>query len=293
MRALSIGFILFAMLLTGADSTPANYADTIHAWQQHRIDGLKKPDSWLTLVGLFWLKPGANTIGSADTNDFVLPKGSAPAHIGTLHLDWGKITLTAPGRQPKVLSYDESKPDVITANRVSFFVVKRGDRFGVRAKDSESPVLKGFTGLEFFPVNPELRFHAAFTPEQKKIPILNVLGETEMQESPGLVRFSYRGHDYQLRPVYEEGPKGKTLFFLFTDPTNRVSTYQAGRMLNTRLPEDGKVDLDFNRAYNPPCTFTPYATCPLPPKENRLTFAVEAGEKRYAKGRAEASGSVE
>ncbi len=293
MRALSIGFLLFAVLLAGADPTPTGYTDAIHAWQQHRIDGLKKPDSWLTLVGLFWLKPGANTIGSADTNDFVLPKGSAPAHIGTLHLDAGKITLTAPGRQLKVLSYDELKPDVITANRVSFFVVKRGDRFGVRAKDSESPVLKGFKGLDFFPVNPELRFHAAFTADDKKVPILNVLGETEMQESPGFVRFNYRGRDYQLRPVYEEGPKGKTLFFLFTDPTNRVNTYQAGRMLNTPLAVDGKVDLDFNRAYNPPCTFTPYATCPLPPKENRLAFAVEAGEKRYSKGRSETSGSVE
>lgn len=293
MRALSIGFVLFTVLLTGETSTPGSYADAIHAWQQHRIDGLKKPDSWLSLVGLFWLKPGANTIGSADGNDFVLPKGSAPARIGTLHLDAGKVTLTATGRQPKILSYDELKPTVITANSISFYVIKRGERFAVRAKDSQSPVLKNFAGLDFFPVNPELRLHAAFTPDDKKVPILNVLGETEMQESPGVVRFAYRGHDYSLRPVYEEGPKGKTLFFLFADATNRVSTYQAGRMLNTPLAKDGKVDLDFNRAYNPPCTFTPYATCPLPPKENRLTFAVEAGEKRYSKGRTESSGSGE
>ncbi len=293
MRLLSIGLVLFASLLIGVASTPENYTDAIHAWQQHRIEGLKKPDSWLTLVGLFWLKPGANTIGSADDNNIVLPKGSAPAHIGTLHLDAGKVTLTATRHEPKVLSYDEMKPTVITANSISFFVIKRGDRFAVRAKDSQSPVLKNFAGLEFFPVNPELRFHAAFTPDDKKVPIMNVLGETEMQESPGVVRFTYRGHEYSLRPVYEETAKGKTLFFLFADATNRVSTYQAGRMLNTPLPENGKVDLDFNRAYNPPCTFTPYATCPLPPKENRLTFAVEAGEKRYSKGRAEQSGSGE
>ena len=293
MRLLSIGFTLFVLLLTGASTPSANYTDEIHAWQQHRIEGLKKPDSWLTLVGLFWLKPGANTVGSADGNDFVLPKGSAPAHIGTLHLDAGKVTLTAPGREPKVLSYDELKPTVITANSVSFFVIKRGDQYAVRAKDRESPVLKNFAGLEFFPVNADLRFHAAFTPDDKKVPILNVLGETEMQESPGVVRFTYRGHEYSLRPVFEESAKGKTLFFLFADATNRVNTYQAGRMLNTALPENGKVDLDFNRSYNPPCTFTPYATCPLPPKENRLAFAVEAGEKRYSKGHAEPTGSVE
>ena len=292
MRLLSIGFTLFAML-AGTGTAPANYTDAIHRWQQHRIEGLQKPDSWLTLVGLFWLKPGANTIGSADTNDFVLPKGSAPARIGTLHLDGGKVTLTAPGREPKTLSYDEDRPDVIIANRVSFFVIKRGDRFAVRAKDKDSPVLKNFKGLEYFPINPELRFQAAFTPDDKKIPILNVLGETEMQESPGVVHFTYGGHEYSLRPVYEEGPKGKTLFFLFADATNHVNTYQAGRMLNTPLAKDGKVDLDFNRAYNPPCTFTPYATCPLPPKENRLAFAVEAGEKRYGKGHVESAGSVE
>ena len=293
MRKLSIAFALVASLMTGASTTPAGYTDEIHAWQQHRIEGLKKPDSWLSLVGLFWLKPGANTIGSADGNDIALPKGSAPAHIGVLHLDSGKITLTSPGHPPKVLSYDEMKPTVITANSTSFFVIKRGDRFAVRAKDSQSPVLKNFAGLEYFPVNPELRFHAAFTADEKKIPILNVLGETELQESPGVVRFIYRGHEYSLRPVYEETSKGKTLFFLFADATNRVSTYQAGRMLNTPLPENGKVDLDFNRSYNPPCTFTPYATCPLPPKENKLPIAVEAGEKRYSKCRVEPVGSVE
>jgi uncharacterized protein (DUF1684 family) len=273
--------VFVVMALAGK---PTSYVDSIKAWQQHRNDGLRKPDGWLTLVGLFWLNPGDNSIGSASSNSFVLPKADAPGKIGTLHLDGAKITFRpADNSTPKELSYDDDKPDVIQAGPVSFYIIKRGDRFAVRAKDSASPVLKNFKGLTFFPVNPELHFEARLIPDVKKIPVPNVLGTTELEESPGLVKFTYQGTPYSLRPIYE----GKTLFFIFADPTNKESTYQAGRMLNTPLPVDGKVDLDFNHSYNPPCTFTPYATCPLPPKENRLPFAVDAGEKRYGKGHAE------
>src|SRR5581483_8964523 len=178
---------------------------------------------------------------------------------------------------------DEEKPDVVKAGSVSFYVIRRGDRFAVRAKDPESPVRRNYQGMKYFPVNPQLHFAAKFVPEPKKIPILSITGQTELEESPGVVEFAYQGKTYHLRPIYE----GKTLFFLFKDATNRTETYQAGRMLNTPLPVNGKVDLDFNRAYNPPCTFTPYATCPLPPKENALPFRVEAGELRYGSGHAE------
>jgi len=271
------------MALAGTETT--SYADSIKAWQEHRNAGLRKPDSWLALVGLFWLNPGDNTIGSAASNNFVLPKGSAPEHVGTVHLGTGdKITFLQAGQSAaKPLSYDDENPDVVQAGTVSFFVIKRGDRFALRAKDSQSPVLTNFKGLTFFPVNPALHFEARLIPDVKKIPILNVLGATDLEESPGVVEFTYQGKTQHLRPIYE----GKTLFFLFKDSTNKELTYQAGRMLNTPLPVNGKVDLDFNRSYNPPCTFTPYATCPLPPKENYLPFAVEAGEKRYGKGHAE------
>ena len=174
-------------------------------------------------------------------------------------------------------------PTIVQAGTVSMTVIKRKDRLGMRAKDSDSPVLKNFKGSTFFPIDPELHFAARFIPDEKKIPILNVLGQTEMENSPGVVQFIYKGEKYKLRPIYE----GKTLFFLFKDPTNKTETYQAGRMLNTPLPANGKVDLDFNRSYNPPCTYTPYATCPLPPKENSLPFPVTAGEKRYGNGHAD------
>ncbi len=172
---------------------------------------------------------------------------------------------------------------MVQAGSISFFVIQRGGKLGIRAKDSASPVLKNFHGMKYFPVNPALHFDAKFIPDSKKIPILNVLGQTEMEESPGIVEFSYKDQQYRLRPVYE----GDTLFFLFKDPTNKTETYQAGRMLNTPLPANGRVDLDFNKSYNPPCTFTPYATCPLPPKENTLPFPVQAGEMRYGNGHAD------
>lgn len=277
-----IGMVVFA--LTAVSAASSDYLDSIKAWQQHRDQGLRSPTGWLTLVGLFWLNPGDNTIGSAPSNNFVLPRNSAPDRVGTLHLDAGKITFhPADGSPAKELSYDEDHPTSIDAGSVKFYVIKRGDRFAVRAKDSAAPALKHFTGMSYFPVNSAFHFEARLIPDVKKIPILNILGETELQESPGFVEFTYKGTAYRLRPIYEN----KTLFFLFKDPTNKTLTYQAGRMLNTPLPVDGKVDLDFNRSYNPPCTFTPYATCPLPPKENTLPFAIDAGEKRYGKGHAE------
>jgi uncharacterized protein (DUF1684 family) len=204
--------------------------------------------------------------------------------VGRLHLADDKVTLIEPSGAQRVLSSDDNNPDVVQAGSVSFFVIKRGDRMGIRAKDSASPALKNFEGMSYFPINSAMRFEARLIPDVKKIPILNILGQTEEEESPGLVEFTHEGNTYTLRPIYEEGASGKTLYFLFKDLTNKTQTYPAGRMLNVPLPVDGKVDLDFNRSYNPPCTFTPYATCPLPPKENHLPFAVNAGELRYKNG---------
>lgn len=277
--------LLLLAILTASAAASMTYEQSVKAWQQKRDAGLRAPDSWLTLVGLFWLKPGQNTIGSADSNDFVLPKGSAPAHVGKFDLKGTRIIFISQTGSTQNLSYDEEKPTVVQAGSVAFYVIRRGQRFAVRAKDSSSPVLKNFMGMSYFPVNPAFHFEAKFIPEPKKIPILNILGETEPQDSPGIVEFTYRGQQYHLRPIYE----GKTLFFLFKDSTSKADTYQAGRMLNTPLPVDGRVDLDFNRSYNPPCTFTPYATCPLPPKGNTLPFRIEAGEKRYGKGHVEYS----
>lgn len=283
MYRLLIGLIGFTLLA----ATSSNYPDVIRHWQDRRNASLRAPDGWLALVGLFWLHEGQNSIGSDDKNDCVLPKGSAPAQVGSLKLSGKEVVFIASDGSSQGLSWDEDRPTVVRAGSVSFYVIRRGEKFAVRAKDSASPALKEFAGLQYFDTNPELHFQAKFIPDARKIPIVNILGVTEPEDSPGIVEFDYRGKSYRLRPIFE----GKTLFFLFKDPTNKTETYQAGRMLNTPLPKDGRVDLDFNRSYNPPCTFTPYATCPLPPKENTLPFAVNAGERRYGHGHAEYSAS--
>ncbi len=278
---------MLAATLWGEGELPLSHADSIRAWQKHRDEGLRSPTGWLSLVGLFWLKPGDNTIGSASSNDFVLPKSSAPALAGKFHLEGSTVTFADARGASKQLSADESAPAGAKIGTTALFLIKRGDRYAIRAKDSASPVLVNFKGMKYFPVNESLNLEAKFVPDAKKIPILNILGQTDLEESPGIVEFTLKGKPYHLRALYEDTASGKTLYFLFKDTTNKTLTYPAGRMLNLPLPENGVVHLDFNRAYNPPCTFTPYATCPLPPAENRLPIAIEAGELRYGKGHPE------
>jgi uncharacterized protein (DUF1684 family) len=169
---------------------------------------------------------------------------------------------------------------VVKVGRLSLYVIKRGDKFGIRLKDPESEYRRDFHGLEYFPANEAYRVTARWVQAPKQIPILNVLGQTEPSECPGYAEFQWNGRQLRLYPILEE-PGAKQLFFIFRDETAGKETYGAGRFLYSDLPKDGKVVLDFNRAYNPPCSFTPYATCPLPPPENRLPIRVEAGEKKY------------
>jgi hypothetical protein len=293
MSRLSIAALVIAPAVVLAATT--GYIESVEKWQRERDAKLRSQDSWLTLAGLFWLKPGNNTIGSASSNDFIIQEGSAPAHIGRLRVEGNKVLFTSLAGTPvkvdgkPISSTIELKHDaddnssVVSAGSISFYVIERDGKLGLRAKDSQSPVLKSFKGMNYFPINPAFHFDAKFIAERKKVPILDVLGVSSLEDSPGIVQFVYQGKTYSLRPIFE----GQTLFFLYKDPTNKTTTYQAGRMLNTPLPQNGKVDLDFNHSYNPPCTFTPYATCPLPPKENTLPIAIEAGELRYGKGHVE------
>jgi len=160
------------------------------------------------------------------------------------------------------------------------FVIQRGDRMGIRLRDPESQYRKGFKGIVSFPASAAYRVTARFVAEPRKIPILNVLGQTEDSECPGYVVFRLAGKEYRLYPIIET-PGDKELFYIFRDLTAGKETYGAGRFLYSDLPKDGKVVLDFNKAYNPPCAFTPYATCPLPPKQNHIAVRIEAGEKAY------------
>ncbi len=274
-------------------NAPPDLEADVKAWRERRLANLTSEDGWLSLVGLHWLEPGENRFGSAAENKLVFPP-NAPARIGAFTLKGGEVTLAVEpgvalkkGGQPftgGAVKSDASgsSPDVLQLGTLRFFVIKRGEKYGIRVKDSEAETRKKFHGIPTFPVSPTWRVQARWEPfpEPKKIPVPNVLGETEEQPSPGTAVFTVNGAEYRLDPVVEPGDD--KLFFIFWDETGKTDTYGAGRFLYAELPKDGKVTLDFNKAYNPPCAFTPYATCPLPPKQNRLKgLRVEAGEKRY------------
>ena len=277
-------------LLLLATPDEAFVKNDVEAWHQERLERLVAEDGWLTLVGLFEVK-SSHTAGSRQDNDFVFP-APTPPRLGvfektengvTLTLqEKGQVTLNGQPFDGGLLKSDaDDKPDVLRRGSLTFFVLSRGDRLFLRLKDSEAPSRKKFSGIERFPFNPKFRVEATFVPhaEKKVIPVPTVLGTVEKMTSPGVLTFVLDGKTFRLLPVREEG--GKELFVLFTDTTARTQTYPSGRFLYTPLPREGKVTLDFNRAYNPPCAFTLFATCPLPPFENRLPVAIEAGEKRY------------
>ncbi len=266
------------------------YRQAIESWRAERQAALTSDNGWLTVVGLFWLEQGDNRFGSDPANRVVLPAGKVPAFAGTLTLHGDQVTvraeagsgLTNEGRPvtEMPLGVDATgKPTLLQIGSVTFFVVRRGDRVGVRVKDRQSAALAAFHGLESFPVDPDWRLVGRFEPRTTptSIPITNILGMTEDQPSPGVVVFEHGGKTWRLDalPDADDG----SLFLIFADQTNGHGTYPSGRFLSTEPPRDGRVVVDFNKAVNPPCAFTAYATCPLPPAQNRLALAVTAGEK--------------
>lgn len=306
-KKLHLSASLLAVLLTAAGlqavdtKTPPSaedYRQEIETFRKERNDSLKKEDGWLTLVGLYWLKPGENRLGSDPGNVVILPEGKAPAVAGLMVRQGDKVrltvepgvALTADGKEIKPgppgieLQFDASgKPTVLELGSLSFYLIKRGDRLGVRIKDRQSPLRASFKALDTYPIRPEWRIVARFEPyKDKKIPIANIVGIVEDNPSPGAVVFEWRGKTYRIDAL-EGSPEGG-LFLLFGDKTNGKETYGAGRFLDTGPPKDGKVVVDFNTAYNPPCAFTAFATCPLPPAQNKLAVAIEAGEKDFKGG---------
>jgi uncharacterized protein (DUF1684 family) len=282
--------LLFSMaVLLGAADT--SYVQQMEKWRALREARLKSDGGWLTVAGLFWLHDGDNSAGTAADCDIKLPAGSVPGHIGVFHFHDGKTSLRVADGATVAVNGDEEKtaelksdtdkdgPDMVTVNALTMFVIHRGDKYAIRMKDKNSEYRRTFTGLHWYPVRPEYRVTARFVawPEPKSIPIANILGQTEPTPSPGYVVFMLNGVEARLDAVTEDD----SLFLIFRDKTAGKTTYGAGRFLNTEMPKDGTVVLDFNQAYNPPCAFTPYATCPLPPPENRLDVAIEAGELTY------------
>lgn len=260
-----------------------SYEQQMSHWRKQRLAEVKR--DWLPLAGLFWLGEGTNSFGSDPRNAVVLPRGAKRAGAferrGKYVTAWvnSGVRATVAGKRVHDVNMQPQPPGpatVLALGPLRMHLIARGERLGVRVKDLASPALAKFKGLEYFPLARELRIEADWEPtEGKTLPILNVIGDVTETPTPGVARFTVNGRRVALHAVVEEG----RLFFIFGDATNGKTTYPAGRYLYAGMPRDGKVVLDFNQAYNPPCAFTPFATCPLPPRENRLEVAIEAGEK--------------
>lgn len=283
------------LMSAGVDAgKPADYTRQIETWRAQRVERLKAPAGWLSLIGLHWLKDGANSVGSAKGNDIVLAAG--PARLGTITLKDGKATIaldakagaTIDGKaaaSAELLDDSHDKPTTVAFGTASFYLIDRNGKKGLRVKDTEAKTRKDFRGIDNFAIDPSWRVDAkfeAFTPAHT-LDIPTVLGTVDKMTVPGKVTFTRGGKTYTLLPVLEAAD-AKELWFIFADRTSGKETYGAARFLYADLPKEGKLTVDFNKAYNPPCAFTPYATCPLAPPENRLDLAVTAGEKKYAGG---------
>ena len=251
-------------------------------WQQARHDVLAAPDSWLGLIGLFWLESGVNSVGSAADAVVSLPSG--PAHLGDLRWEGGRIFWQRAGEVTAELETDHAgKPTTVDCENLAFFVVDRDGRLAVRLRDRKWAARQPFIGLDYFPFDPawqiEAEWQAISPPLNREVP--NVSGDLKTVEVAYQAAFTVAGQSVTLLPM---AVGENEVFFVFRDRTSGQATYGAGRFLKTSAAVDGKISLDFNRAYNPPCAFTSFATCPLPPPENWLSFPIGAGEKKWQAG---------
>ncbi len=292
--------LMTAVMLAGLDAHAAGNDDSwrkeVTEWRTARLERLKSPYGWPSLIGLEWLKEGANTVGSASDNAIVITK--APAHLGTVTLHAGKATIALDAQTDATIDgekkttaalIDDSqpKPTQIGFGTVKFYLIQRGDKFGLRIKDSEAATrLKMVAqGVENFDFDPSWRFDAkweAYNPPHE-VEGVNIIGQVEKYQIMGKATFTRDGKTYSVEPMLEN-PGDTELFLVFADRTSGKETYGAARFVYTPMPQDGKLLLDFNKAYNPPCAFTPYATCPLPTPQNRLNLRVTAGEKKWKGG---------
>ncbi|MEO8097364.1 MAG: DUF1684 domain-containing protein [Acidobacteriota bacterium] len=275
-----------AVLLSSCATQPAAkldpaYSSEIEQWRSDREKRLKADDGWLTLVGLFWLNEGANKIGSDPNAEVPLPS-SVPAQVGTMTLSKGKVHFKpAAGvalKETDLLDDNQPNYNVQTLGSVRFYLIERGGRHGIRVKDPQSPARTNFAGLDWYSPDPTWNVEATLVPAPHKVTFDTEVGLQQEGDSPGYLEFDRAGTHYRVEPVTED----EELFLVLRDATSGKTTYAASRFLYTKLPDkEGHTRLDFNKAYNPPCVFTPYATCPLPPMQNRLTSSIEAGEKIY------------
>jgi uncharacterized protein len=290
-----------------APATPAvalDHTSEVLAWRERRVGNLRKPDGWLSLVGLHWLSEGGQSVGAGKDNAVVLATG--PEHLGVIRVSQGRLEFTpdASVRDLRLQSLQADawvdispaagaavalQPDsgeqpgrILIGTDSSITPIERGGKLALRVKDANAATRAGFAGIDYFDIDADWRIEAQWTAHAtpQAFEIQNVLGMIEKMPNPGYASFTRNGREYRIYPVIEEG--AADWFFIFADRTSGRETYGPGRFFYaTPVADGGKVVLDFNKAYNPPCAFTEYSTCPLPPPENRLDLAVTAGEKKY------------
>jgi uncharacterized protein len=283
--AIAFGFLTAAHAQT-------DYVKTIEKWRSDEAADLKKETGWLTVAGLFWLKEGTNTVGAGRDFDVRLTDNFKQKKFGEIDFKNGGATLKMESGVEalsdgqtistaiELVSDEKGKPTQIRTGSQTFFLIRREERFGIRLKDSQSKARLAFNGMHWFPIDESYKVTARFeaAPEPKELMVPNVLGGFFKMKSPGILKFTLKGKVYSLQPV-DEGDG--TLFIIFRDASNLNETYSAGRFLYADKPVNGEAVLDFNKAQNPPCAFTSFATCPLPPPQNNLDVEIKAGEKRY------------
>jgi uncharacterized protein (DUF1684 family) len=302
LRVVQIGLVCAFLASPCVPQEPTAWQRDLATWRaQHALE-LQKPDGWLALAGLEWLEPGDTSFGSANDNKIHLPAGG-PDHLGILHLDGTRVTLAPPaGGFPQGLLIDGKPPQPqelhtelgndkqnprMTIGALNVYVVRRGDRFALRIKDAHSAALLSFHGLNWYHPDASYWVTARWTPyaPPKTITLDRLVGASYQLPVPGTAEFTIGDKKYQLEPVLEE-PAVAKLFFILRDATSKSTTYEACRFLYTGFPSNGldkpgELVLDFNHLENPPCAYTPYATCPLPPPGNRLPIPLPVGELRY------------
>jgi len=291
---------LISILAASGSADQSSWENELKTWREKRAAGLQAPEGWLSLIALGWLQDGDNTFG-ADADSRVQIAAKVPAHIGVVRVEKSTLRLMPPaGGFPKdflvdgqpakeqiLLADDAERPSKLTIGSVTIILINRDGRFALRIKDPQAPTRTGFHGLHWYAPNATYRVHARWIPYNppKQLDIPTILGTTTHLPAPGAAEFTIDGQTVRLEPVLED-PKSTELFFIMRDTTSKTATYGAGRFLYTELPDHGvgqagELWLDFNRLVNPPCAFTAYATCPLPPAQNRLNVAIPAGEQRY------------
>lgn len=293
-RALLLAFVGLAAVGSNLSADEA-YLRELAKWRQDRETELKGDNSWLTVAGLFFLNQGKNTFGSGPLNDIVLPP-DAPADAGTIELDGTRVRLRAnapllvngkPSTDVELKPAGGGKPaDQVAMGSLTMFVHKSGDRLAIRLRDTNSEIRLNFTGLKWFAPNEAYRVTGRFEPyaAPKTVKVPNILGDLETYTAPGVVAFTLHGQPLTLE-VFDAGAgENRRFFIVFRDLTSGRETYPSARFLYAPRPDaKGEVVLDFNKAYNPPCAFNPYTTCPLPTEQNRLRVRIEAGERDYHK----------